>query len=126
MVVDQNTDIGIGITSLMQIDWRNRHAWHGIMIGDKEYHGKGFAYDAIFTTMRYAFDELQLARLDGGMIEYNKASLRLYSKLGWEQEGIRRKWIYRRGRFWDQVLTGITVDDYRNLDLRTQYWSGNV
>ena len=33
-------------------------------------------------TMRYAFDELNLARLDGSMIEYNESSLAMYCS-GW-------------------------------------------
>ena len=31
----------IGISTLMTIDWRNRHAWHGLVLGEREQRRKG-------------------------------------------------------------------------------------
>jgi RimJ/RimL family protein N-acetyltransferase len=75
-------------------------------------------------TMRYAFDELNLERLDGSMIEYNKLSISTYcgKRLGWSEEGRKRNYFYRKGRFWDQILVGITKTDYLNLIEKTRYW----
>ncbi len=116
----------IGLSSLVGIDWRNRHAWHGLVIGDSSHRGKGYGIDAIMATMRYAFDELNLERLDGSMIEYNIQSLSTYcgKKLGWKEEGRKRNYFYRKGRFWDQIIVGITRDDYRALIDETNYWGG--
>ncbi len=114
----------IGISSIMNIDWRNRHAWHGLVLGEANYRGKGYGVDAIMATMRYAFDELNLERLDGAMIEYNQASIATYcgKRLGWKEEGRRRNYLYRKGRFWDQIIVGITQKDYRELIEQTRYW----
>lgn len=107
----------IGLTSLINIDWRNRNAWHGILIGNANYHGAQFAADAIFATMRYAFEELQLERLDGSVIEYNDRSLKLYCSkiLGWEVEGKRRRYTFHKGRYWDQILIGITRERFEEV-----------
>ncbi len=114
----------IGISSLMKIDWRNNNAWHGIMLGDKDTRGKGYAFDAVMATMRYAFDELHLNRLDGQMIEYNIASIKFYcKKLGWKEEGRAREWYYTQGRYWDRVIVGITKKDYLQLVEETGYWN---
>lgn len=113
----------IGISSIMHIDWRNNHAWHGIMLGDKDIRGKGFGIDAVMTTMQYAFDEMHLERLDGSIIEYNQVSYKFYcEKLGWKEEGIRRNYYFRRGRYWDQIIVGITKDDYKELLEKNNYW----
>jgi RimJ/RimL family protein N-acetyltransferase len=73
------TEIGlIGISSIIQIDWKNNHAWHGIVLGDKDIRGKGYGIDAVMATMKYAFDELHLERLDGSIIEYNETSYSFY------------------------------------------------
>lgn len=124
-VVDAPGVGGIGLSSIVSIDWRNRHAWHGLVLGDASHRGKGYGVDAILTTMRYAFDELGLERLDGAMIEYNKASLATYCgrKVGWKEEGRRRNYFFRKGRFWDQVIVGVTRDDYRALIAETDYWN---
>jgi len=113
----------IGLSSIMKIDWRNKNAWHGIMIGDKNIRGKGYGIDTVMTTMRYAFDEMGLERLDGQMIEYNEPSIGMYcKKLGWKKEGTLRNWYFRRGRFWDKVVVGITRKDYKKLIKSNNYW----
>lgn len=114
----------IGISSIVNIDWRNRHAWHGLVVGDASHRGKGYGMDAILATMRYAFDELNLERLDGSMIEYNTASLATYcgKKVGWSQEGRKRNYFFRKGRYWDQIIVGITRADYLELIAKTDYW----
>lgn len=113
----------VGISSLMHVDWRCRHAWHGLVIGDAENRGKGYGVDAVMATMRYAFEELGLHRLDGSMIAYNSGSIALYcGKLGWKQEGVRREYFYRKGRYWDEVIVGVTSDDYLATVEKTHYW----
>jgi len=117
-------DVGIiGISSIIEIDWRNNHAWHGVMLGDKDIRGKGYGIDSVMTTMRYAFEELHLERLDGSMIEYNKVSIRFYcDKLGWKEEGKRRNYFFRKGRYWDQIVVGVTKEDYYRLIEKNKYW----
>lgn len=123
-IVDVPQVGAIGTSSIVNIDWRNRHAWHGLVIGDGSHRGKGYGVDAVLATMRFAFEELGLERLDGGMIEYNEASIGMYCgpRLGWKQEGRRRNYFYRKGRFWDQIVVGVTRQDYEELMARTKYW----
>lgn len=114
----------IGLSSLMHIDWRNNRAWHGIVLGDKDIRGKGYGIDTVMATMRYAFDELHLERLDGSMIEYNSISISFYcEKLGWKKEGVRRNYYFRKGRYWDQIIVGITKGDYMEHIAKTNYWN---
>lgn len=124
-VVETPEQTIIGLSSIINIDWRNRHAWHGLVIGDSSHRGKGYGVDAIMATMRYAFDELNLARLDGSMIEYNTQSIRTYCgpKLGWREEGRKKNYFYRKGRFWDQIIVGVTREDYDAVVTQTNYWS---
>ncbi|MCE0916340.1 MULTISPECIES: GNAT family N-acetyltransferase [unclassified Pseudomonas] len=105
----------IGTANLVGIDWKNGTAEHGMMIGDSTLRGKGYGTEVIGTVMRYAFDELGLHRLWTTIIEYNEASLATYTrKVPWTIEGVQRQWYYRKGRRWDRVVLGVTVDDYRN------------
>lgn len=114
----------IGTANLVDIDWKNNHAFHGMMLGDKDIRGKGYGTDTIMTVMRYAFEELHLERLDGSMIEYNKASFRVYcDRCNWQIEGTQRNWYFRHNRYWDRVLVGVTRGDYEELTARTDYWN---
>lgn len=113
----------IGLSTIINIDWRNNHAWHGIVLGDKEIRGKGYGIDTVMATMRYAFDELNLERLDGAMIEYNQPSINLYvNKCGWKKEGIKRNYYFRKGKYWDQIIVGINRKDYYELINKNNYW----
>jgi RimJ/RimL family protein N-acetyltransferase len=113
----------IGTTNLVNIDWKNKNAFHGMLLGSKKTHGKGYAQDTVMSIMRYAFDELGLNRLDGDMIEYNKLSLNFYTKrCGWEVEGVKRDWFYRKGTFFDKVIVGITRERYNSFNESIGYW----
>lgn len=114
----------IGTANLVDIDWKNGTAFHGMMIGEKNLRGRGYALDALFSIMRYAFLELGLNRLDGDMIAYNERSIKFYvEKGGWKKEGIRRNWFFRNGTFHDKVIVGVTRDDYLEIAQSSQYWA---
>ena len=117
-------DLGlIGTANLVDIDWKNKNAFHGMLLGDKEVRGKGYAVDTVMAVMKYAFEELGLNRLDGSMIEYNEASLKMYlGKCGWKEEGRQRNWYFRKNKFWDRILVGITKEDYFELIGNNNYW----
>lgn len=113
----------IGTANLININWKDRNAMHGMLLGNKDTKGKGYAMDAIMATMRYSFEEMGLNRLDGSIIEYNRASYELYvRKCGWKQEGTQRGWYFRKNRFWDKYLMGITKSDYEELVAQNKYW----
>ena len=65
----------IGTTNLVEIDWKNNHASHGMVLGDQATRGKGYGRDTVMALMRYAFEELHLERLDSTIIEHNHAVL---------------------------------------------------
>jgi RimJ/RimL family protein N-acetyltransferase len=114
----------VGTANLVDLDWKNRHAEHGMLLGDPDQRRKGYGRDTVMALMRYAFDELGLERLHTDIIAYNEASLELYvGACGWTVEGRQRRWHYRQGQFWDRVLVGVTREDYANLVAATGYWA---
>ena len=113
----------IGTANIINIDWKNRNAFHGMMLGDKNTRGKGFGRDAVMAIMRYAFDELGLMRLDGDMIETNTQSINFYTNsCGWEIEGQKKKWFYRSGKYHDKIVVGITREKYYKFIEEKNYW----
>ncbi len=102
----------IGTANLVNINWKDRNAFTGIMLGP-EARGKGFGTDSVLAIMRYAFEELAFERLDTTIIEYNEPSYRMYTKnCGWKEEGRKKNYYWRKNRFWDQIIVGINRDDY--------------
>lgn len=63
---------------MVGIDWKNRRATHGIKLAHSEQRAKGIGTDTVMALMRYAFDELQMRRLDNAWFPENSASQALY------------------------------------------------
>lgn len=102
----------VGMVTLSAIDWQNQSATHGIKLHSTCPKGKGIGTDAVMTLMKFAFDEVNLHRLDGSWIDYNTASKKLYEKCGWNVEGTKKEAVYRNGKYHDLQIAGITKDEY--------------
>ncbi len=114
----------IGTANLVDINWKDKNAFHGIMIGNTQARGKGYAADTIMTIMRYAFEELGLNRLDGSMIASNEGSIGVYiKKCGWVLEGTKKEWYFRNNKYWDKHVVGITRGQYFELIKKNNYWN---
>ncbi|MGM0577358.1 MAG: GNAT family N-acetyltransferase [Myxococcota bacterium] len=116
LVIEVPDEGVIGYTGLWGIDWINRHAVHGVVIGRRDLQGRGYGTDAVNTMARVAFDHVNLHRLEAHIYAFNEASLKLYvDRCGWTEEGRRRESLYRAGRYWDTVIVGITAEEFRAL-----------
>ena len=102
----------VGLSTITEIDWKNRSAFHGVKLIKSVPKGKGIGFDAVCGTMKYAFEELQLNRLEGGMIDYNIPSIRLYKKCGWKEEGVLRERVFKGNAYHDEIAVAILRSDY--------------
>ncbi len=121
-IIETPEDGAVGIATLTDIDWKNRCAMHGIKLANKERRAKGIGTDAVMAIMRYAFDELQLHRLDGAWFDDNLPSKNMYKKCGWVEEGVRREYIFKQGKYRDLTVVGVLASDYRALIEKNHYW----
>lgn len=113
----------IGYTNILNIDWVNRSAWTGIKIFSEEYRGMGLATDSVMAIMKYAFDSLNLMRLEGLIFEYNNQSKKLYiDRCGWKVEGIKRKCVYKNGEYYNAEYVSILRTEYYELIEKNNYW----
>lgn len=111
-VVRLGSELPVGMVTLSNIDWQNRSATHGIKLHPDCPKGAGIATDAVMTLMQYAFEEVNLHRLDGSWLDYNTASKKLYEKCGWKVEGVKKQAVFRKGCYHDLYITGILKEDY--------------
>lgn len=121
-IIETENDGAIGLATLTDIDWKNRRAYHGIKLANRTSRSKGVGTDVVMAIMRYAFNELQLNRLDGNWFENNIASANLYTKCGWKVEGKLRNCIYKNGEYRDLIVVGVLKEDYEEVLKRSNYW----
>jgi RimJ/RimL family protein N-acetyltransferase len=97
----------IGNIKLGPIDWIHRRADIGILIGEKDCWGAGFATEAIRLIVEYAFRRLNLHKVTAGCYDDNGASVRAFEKVGFIREGLRKEHFYCDGRYTDLILLGL-------------------
>lgn len=102
----------VGISTLTDIDLKNRSAFHGVKLTQDAPKGKGIGFDAVVAVMKYAFEELQLNRLYGGILEYNVPSQKLYAKCGWVEEGRYRQCVFKDNAYYDEIPVAILRSEY--------------
>ncbi len=106
----------IGNVGLEQVDWKNRRATLGIVLGEKTYWGKGYGTDAARVMLRFAFCELNLHRVELETFSFNPRAMRCYEKLGFKPEGIRREALYRDGCYHDAHTMSILRYEFPDED----------
>ena len=97
----------IGNIKLGPINWIHRNGDIGILIGDKDYWGKGYATEAIDLIIKYAFKVLGLHKLTAGSISSNKGSVKAFMNNNFEIEGVRKKHVFINGSYVDATLLGL-------------------
>lgn len=102
----------IGTVNIQEIDWINRSAHVPIQLGDKESWGKGYAAEARFLALRFAFEERGLNRVWATVLESNNASLKLHEQCGYVKEGVLRNAVFKGGKYQDLVYLGLLKEEY--------------
>jgi RimJ/RimL family protein N-acetyltransferase len=106
------TDRFVGVIGLHDIDFKNRHAGLGIVIGEPDEWGKGYGTEASRLLVGYAFETLNLNRVWLQVYEYNTRARRAYQRVGFRQEGVQRQERYAQGRFWDTILMAVLREEW--------------
>jgi RimJ/RimL family protein N-acetyltransferase len=103
----------VGIIQLNNIDYVSGTAIWGFIIGDKDKQGKGYSVEAPNLLFNYAFNVLNLRKITGYPIEFNKATFRMHQKIGhFMQEGTLKKHVFFDGEYYDVIIMSLFKEDY--------------
>lgn len=114
-IVDEK-DVIIGCVYLLNIDSINLSADLHIMIGNEEHRGKGVGTFAVSSMVNHAFFNLNLRRLQLDVLEYNQTAQKLYQKIGFVEEGRKRKAVFKNGKYVDEIIMGLLREEYTKVD----------
>jgi RimJ/RimL family protein N-acetyltransferase len=78
-----------------------------------EHQGRGYASEAILLLLRYFFEELRYQKCTVEVYDFNQASIRLHERLGFQLEGRLRRTVFTRGRHYDTLMYGLTVEEFQ-------------
>lgn len=103
----------IGALTLSNIDYRNRTAVLGGGKVLEAYQSKGYATKAVMAMLEVVFGQMDLHCVETQYLDTQRASRRLFEKLGFTVEGTLRQRIFKNGRRHDVEVVSITAEEYR-------------
>ena len=101
----------IGQTAFFRIDWVGRMATFYLGIADKENWAKGYGSETTALMLDYAFQTLNLNRVQLHVALENKGAVKVYQRNGFQIEGTLREAMYHRGHYSDFYVMGILKAD---------------
>lgn len=100
-------DTLIGFIEIDNILWSHGAAWFSIAIAPREYWEQGYGTEAARLALTFAFQELNLHRVQATVFSYNRRSMAMFERLGFRREGAFREFLHRDGQRYDMLLYGI-------------------
>ena len=105
LVICKNDDEkAIGLIDLFDFEPKHNKVGVGIVIFSEREKRKGFAFEALKLTCRYAFAHLNVHQVYAGITEENTESIRLFEKAGFERTGLKKDWIFSGGNYKNEYL----------------------
>jgi RimJ/RimL family protein N-acetyltransferase len=115
-VLKGNNWITIGNSSFHKIDWRNRVAEIGIVIGEKAYWNSGYGTQAMYLLVQHGFGMLNLNRIFLHVFANNPRAIRCYEKVGFVHEGCLRQNVYKNGMYVDVIVMSILRSEWNQIN----------
>ena len=94
----------VGTVDLFDFDPFHLRAGIGILIADKGSRRKGYATMAVELMIDYSFNRLKLHQLYCNILSENIESIRLFTRLGFIQVGIKKDWVRSGEGYKDELV----------------------
>ena len=82
------------------------------------YRGQGYGFEAKIIVLRYAFHELRFQKYNIRCVEINQPIINHAKRLGCQPEGRLRRQIYMNGTYHDELIFGLTLEEFNELNDR--------
>lgn len=106
--------VTVGWITMHSRDQKNGTFGFGVAVY-RDYRGNGYAVDAARTVLKYGFWEQRYQKCNSMCLHTNDASIRLHEKLGFIQEGRIRRTCFYNGAYHDDVLFGMTREEFDEI-----------
>lgn len=103
-IIEKKTEKHIGNIGVHQIDYIHRRCEVGIVIGENEFQGRGYAFICINAIKEYIFNTLNLRRITVFIMSENISSIKSFEKCGFSKEGIMKEYFYKNGKYLDNYV----------------------
>jgi RimJ/RimL family protein N-acetyltransferase len=112
LIVDKSKNI-LGEVVLNEIDEDSRSSNFRICLFKTSLCGSGYGTQAIKLIIKFAFEVLNLHRVELEVFSFNIRAQKAYSKVGFIKEGIKRDGEFLNGSYCDVIIMSILESDYK-------------
>jgi RimJ/RimL family protein N-acetyltransferase len=112
VIVEQEGDRPVGVCGLHPTHTPAHTAGLGISIGEPDAWGRGLGREACRLLLGYAFEELNLHRVELEVYANNPRALACYLKVGFLEEGRRREAHFTEGGYVDAIQMGVLATEW--------------
>lgn len=113
LICEMKNESVAGAIALLQIVYGGFcNAYLGYYLAE-EYSGKGFGTEAVSLTVRFAFEELKLHRIEANIQPHNLASIAIVKKNNFVKEGFSRNYLRIAGEWRDHERWAIVNGDWK-------------
>ncbi len=109
----------VGGINIHSMDRRNGTFETGTRVY-RPFRGQGYGFEAKIIVLRYAFHELRFQKYNIRCLETNEPMVAHAARLGCQAEGRIRRHIYTEGRYYDELIFGLTREEFDGLVARLQ------
>lgn len=102
----------IGVWRLQNVDAINRVCEVGADIFPA-FRRQGYGFKTYRMLLSYLFEHYDIHSVYLRTAEFNSQARALYAKLGFQETGRIVESMFRQGRYWDNVIMCMTIDQYR-------------
>jgi RimJ/RimL family protein N-acetyltransferase len=113
-ICDKVSNKHIGNIKLDNFDWVSRTCELGILIGEKDFWGKGIGSEVCKLTIQYAFLQLNIRKILLAVYANNAGAIKVYEKLGFVNEGTLRQHIWSNGQYIDKHFMGLFASEFKS------------
>ena len=115
LTIETDSARPIGMISLVNIDLKQKTAEIVLVIGDKEYWGKGVMLEAESLLIQWAFDTMGIKKIWAQTISENIASLITMKKLGFEIDNTVKQEKMLQGQQKEIVHLNLLPENFKPL-----------
>lgn len=101
----------VGRLGIFDIDYLNREATLGVVLGEKAYWSKGYGTEAIQTLLTHLFFNENFRQINLYTYSDNYRAQRSFGKVGFRHTGTRRRFPFGL-RFQDELRMEVTRDEF--------------
>lgn len=113
-IIENNYKKAVGKIEL-EIDKDNNCGSFGIIIGERDFWGRGIGKEATLLLLDLAFNKMAINNIMLGVYAFNKRAFNIYKQIGFKEIGKKREYLVAGGNRYDMILMEMLSTGFKGI-----------